>query len=432
MHKIKNQKSFYINKKLILLVFCFGLLFLGRQSFASVSDEKEDILKEQESLEEKKQRLKVMIDVTKSKQSTLSNQLKLMNLQIDSFGNDLQITKEKIAENELALEILDQEVDKYKKEVDQKKKELAAMLRLFYQTEKNISLAFLAQNSDVSEVLSQSQYIDQASAKINKVILTTKQESDSLEEKKKEVEQKNQELTDNKETFEEKVEYLESEEKNKQTLLKETMGQEAEYKKLLSRVEEQMKELIGDLNALSSDTRDDLDQIKSSSSKPTSGLASTKWYYAQDDKKWGYKRIGLSSTLMKDYGCAVTTVAMVLTQHGEKITPGSLSSKPIFARDLIVWPDSWNGVELDSTTWHGNIDWKEIDKSIDKDNPVIVFIRSSSGAGHYVVIHGKDKKGKYVVHDPLFGSNIYLDTSRKLVGRIYNSSTTVDQMIIYK
>ncbi len=425
MKKTKNNNNLRINKKIAFVCFLFLFLLVNRVYAESTE-------KKIETLEEKKQRLQVMIDMAKNRQGTLNNQLKLMNLQIDSFGNDLQITKEKIEENEIALEVLDKEVDIYREEVTQKKKELAAMLRLFYQTEKNISLSFMAQNSDVSSILNQSQYIDQASAKINKVIQLTKKESEELEVRQKEIEEKNIELKEYKETFEEKMEYLEGEEKNKTLLLKETMGQELEYKKLLSRVEEQMKELIGDLDALSSDTRDDLDKIKNSASKPTSGLASTKWYYAQDDKNWGYKRIGLSSTLMKDYGCAVTAIAMVFTQHGEKITPGSLSGKPIFARDLIVWPDSWGDIDLDSTTWHGNIDWKEVDKSIEKGNPVVVFIRSGSGAGHYVVVHGKDKKDKYVVHDPLFGSNIYLDTSRKLVGRIYNSSTTVDQMIIYK
>jgi peptidoglycan hydrolase CwlO-like protein len=425
MNKKKIKKSFKVNK-IFIFIFCVGVFFFANQACASVAEKKI------ETLEEKKERLKVMIDVTKNKQSSLSNQIQLMNLQINNFENDLAITKKKIEENEGALEMLDIEVDKYRKVVDEQKKELASMLRLFYRTEKNVALSFMAENSDVSMVLSQSQYIDQASAKINKAILTTKKESDVLEDKKKQVEEKNQELQDYKETFEEKVEYLEDEEQSKKFLLKETAGQETQYKQLLSRVEEQMKELIGNLDDLSVDTRSDLTAIKNSASKPTSGLASTKWYYAQDDKAWGNKRIGLSNTLMKDYGCAVTTVAMVLTQHGERITPGSLSGKPIFARDLIMWPGSWGDVELDSTTWHGNIDWKEIDKSIENDKPVIVFIRSGSGAGHYVVVHGKDKKGDYVVHDPLFGSNIYLNTSRKLVGRIYNSSTTVDQMIVYK
>ncbi len=422
-NKITNIST---TNKIAILFFCLSLFFQTTNVKASVAEKK------YQTLEEKATRYETLIDLKQRKNKTLNNQLKMMDLQISSFENDLELTKSKIEENEKELGLLEIAVDESIKEVNEKKVELADMLRFFYQTEKNISISFMAQNADVSSVLNKSQYIDQASNKIKKVIIDVKQKKDELEIKQSKATEKNNELKEHRKTFEEKVEYLENEEQNKKQLLEKTEGQEAQYKKLLTRVETQMKELIGDLDALSADTRSDLDKIKKSASKPSSGLASTKWYYAQDDKKWGHKRIGLSNTLLKDYGCAVTAVSMVLTYHDEDITPGKLSSKPIFARDLIVWPKSWDDVELNSTTWHGNISWKTIDKSLAKKRPVIVFIRSRTGAGHYVVIHGKDKKDKYVVHDPLFGANIYLDTSRKLVGRIYNSSTTVDQMIIYK
>ena len=425
MDKIKNKNSL-TKSKVATLIFCSLFLWIGSSANASVAE------KRYETLEDRKKNYELQILYKQKQGTTLGNQLKMMDLQIDSFKNDLEITKEKIAKNEKELGLLDQEVDIYQKGLDERRKELAAMLRFFYQAEKNITMSFLAQDSDVSAVLNQSQYIDQASGKIDEIIIDTQKSKESLETKKGEVEKKNEELKEHQETFEERVEYLEGEEQSKKVLLQKTQGQEAQYKKLLTRVEQQMQELIGDLDELSAEVRSDLEKIKKSASKPTSGTASKKWYYAQNDSKWGNKRIGLSNTLMKDYGCAVTAVSMVMTYHKEKITPGSLSGKQIFARDLIVWPASWGDVELDSTTWHGNIDWKEINKSIDKDRPVIVFIRSRTGAGHYVVVHGRDKKGKFVVHDPLFGANIYLDTSRKLVGRIYNSSTTIDQMIIYK
>ncbi len=190
--------------------------------------------------------------------------------------------------------------------------------------------------------------------------------------------------------------------------------------------------MIGDIDALSSEKKRELEEIKAKAPRPKSNLASTKWYYSQKDKRWAYNRIGLSSSLMKDYGCAVTSLAMVFTYHGEKITPGKLAAKPIFYRDLIVWPSYWGDLKLVSSTAHGSISWKTIDKAIKKDKVVIVFVKALSGKGHYVVIHGKDKKD-YIVHDPLFGDNIYLETTRKLVAAIYNQkSTVVDQMIIYE
>jgi len=82
---------------------------------------------------------------------------------------------------------------------------------------------------------------------------------------------------------------------------------------------------------------------------------------------------------------------------------------------------------------HGNIDWLIIDAQIAKGNPVIVYIGKTKGSGgHYVVIHHKASDGQYIVHDPYFGPNIFLNTTRALVGAMgVDSSTTTNQMIIY-
>ena len=135
---------------------------------------------------------------------------------------------------------------------------------------------------------------------------------------------------------------------------------------------------------------------------------------------------------MKDYGCAVSSLAMVFTYHDEDITPGKLSGQPIFYQDLIVWPENWKDLKLTSSKAHSGVDWNRVKKELKDKNPVIVFVRASGGAGHYVVIHGRDSNGEYVVHDPYFGPNIYLKTTQKLVGSIYNSSTIIDQMLIYE
>ena len=68
----------------------------------------------------------------------------------------------------------------------------------------------------------------------------------------------------------------------------------------------------------------------------------------------------------------------------------------------------------------------------DDDLPVIVFIKGSGSKGHYVVIHGyDDKNDDFVVHDPYWGSNLLLGTSKKIVKSIYGSAS-IDQMIVYK
>ncbi len=386
---------------------------------------------ELEKLERKSTEYQQIINQKQQQQTTLENQLKLMDVQVDRFGNEVDIVKQDIERYKSEIEQTQQQLEAATKEYEEVRARLEESIRLYDQIDQEFALEYLTSDGDLSLVLNQSEYLDQTAQRVAQVLNETEAQKQKLEEKKNDYDNKRADLEKREAELGEQIFYLNNEKMTKNVLLDQTEGEEAKYKKLLSRVEKQKKELLGDIDSLSSEKRGELDKILAKAPKPKSGLASTSWYYAQDDKKWAYKRIGLSSSLMKDYGCAVTALAMVFTHYGEKISPGKLASQPIFYRDLIVWPSTWKGVDLNSSINHGNIDWSRVKKEVKKDRPVIVFVRSRTGAGHYVVVHGRDKKGKYVVHDPLFGANIYLDTTEKLVGAIFDTSTTVDQMIIY-
>ena len=205
---------------------------------------------------------------------------------------------------------------------------------------------------------------------------------------------------------------MESTENQKTNLLSQTQGEEVKYKQLLARVEAQKADLF-DFSAASN--AGSLSDSVNSYAKPSDNLASTSWYFSQKDSRWGNNKIGNSNSLMKDYGCAVTALSMVLRKNGSSIDPGKMAKQKVFYYDLIKWPVTWEpSVSLISSISHGNINWSKIDAEIKKGNPVIVYIGRSRGGGHYVVVTGKDKKD-YIVHDPYFGPNLYLSTSKALV-----------------
>ena len=429
------------NIKLLLIV----LLLAGLSSSSVFVDSKRVVLArsdEEEELEEKEEELetleqkadnyKRMIDLKQQQKMTLQNQMSMMNLQIDNYENEIELTTDEIERNKSEIELIQRGIDQKNDELEKVMEELSEMLRLFNQIDQELAMEYLSAEGDISKVLNQSEYIDQTSQKAKEVLAVVKTKRSELEKQRGEYEGKNNELKSRESDLKEKVSYLGNEKMTKELLLTKTQGEEAKYQTLLERVEKQRRELIGDIEELSAEKREELDKILAKAPKPKDGLASTKWYYSQKDSKWGYKRIGLSSSLMKDYGCAVTSLAMVFTKHDEDISPGKLSSQPIFYRDLIVWPEKWKSLELISSKAHSGVNWSTVRKEIKRGHPVIVFVRSRTGAGHYVVVHGRDKKGKYVVHDPLFGPNIFLETTEDLVGSIYDSSTTIDQMLIYK
>lgn len=425
--KIKNIKFFLIAAGFFLAGYF--IFFAGAPLFAQ--NLSEDDQEELETLEEKAEKYKKMIELSRQQQTTLQNQLKLMQLQEDNFSNGVAMKEEEINKNKQEAENLENQISRIKGDMERNKNQLAEIIRAYNKIDQEITMEMLSNKSDLSDIFNRSAYLNQASSGVEKALEKIQEDKKLLDQEQAKLQEENDKLEQNKKELEEKVYYLNNEQQSKNIILEKTKGEEGKYKALLSRIEQQKMELLGGLDELSETQRGEIDDILKKAKKPKEGLASTKWYYAQDNPKWGNNRIGLSSSLLKDYGCAVTSLAMIFTYYNEGITPGKLASQPIFYQDLIVWPQYWKGIELTNGISHGGVDWNTVRKEIKNNHPVIVFVRASGGKGHYVVIHGRDDDGEYVVHDPLFGANIYLETTKKLVSAIYGSSTVVDQALIY-
>ncbi len=424
----KNKLHYLILPTLLLVLLVCGINFVHA---SVVNLEKINKTNDPEKLEKYKDKVKKQLKSTTQQKNILANQVKLYDLKVNTAERNLNNVQKEYERNQLELKRLEKELEKKDKEIKQLKEQLKKNLVIYQQNDDNFKIKILSSKNDITSLLNQSEYLRRLSEEINKKITTIKDDKKEIEVKKQKIEKSKERIEDNKKDLLRKKEILEQQKRIKKDFLIKTQGDENKYKALLAHIEEQKRKLFN-FSAVSSATKESVKEIKRNAKKPKSGLASTSWYYAQDDNKWGNKTIGFSKTLMKDYGCAVTALSMVFTKNGEKINPGKLAKKPLFYRDLIVWPNKWGKLHLTSGRNHGNINWKTIDKKLKKKIPVVVFIRSRSGAGHYVVIHHKDKKGKYVVHDPLFGANIYLETSKKLISSIYKSGVVIDQMIIYE
>ncbi len=421
----------YASKFSLVLGLVFVFIFSVPVLASTVNLDK--ILKadDPEKLDKYKDKVEKKLKTTTQQKNILSSQVKLYDLKVSRAERDLANIEKEYKRNESELKRLQKELSKKDEEMAYLKKQLRKTLIDYERNKEDFKIKLLSSDSDVTALMSKSEYLNKLSKQIKEKVATIKKEKDEIKEREEKIKTTKEEMLKNKKELKQQKESLESQKRIKNDFLQKTQGDENKYKELLSRIEEQKRKLMN-LSMVSTGTKQSINEIKKSAKKPKDGLASTSWYYAQDDSRWGNKTIGFSRSLLKDYGCAVTSLSMVFTKEDKKIKPDKLAKKPLFYQDLIVWPNSWGKLKLTSGRSHGNISWKTIDKKLKKKIPVIVFIKSRSGAGHYVVIHHKTKKGKYVVHDPLFGANIYLDTSKKLISAIYKSGVVIDQMIIYE
>lgn len=440
--KMKNKKYNHVFVVAILVAVAFIIYITkgvaGDESITNLTGEQQEEIESNEKkikqLEEKAEAYRKIIDLKQKQQTSLEGQVEIIESDVGRIQAEIDLSKEKLGTLNEQIGSLRVQIEEKEKIISSQKKLLADLVQVYYEYSQQSDASIIFILDSTSQFMGEEDRLVQTGDKIREMLNGIETAKVQLEDEKKSLESKKKEVTDLYVEQEEKNTELENTRSQKEYLLSQTRGEEDKYQDLLARVEQQKQQLLGDIDELYSANAAELNKLLDSLDKPKSGLTSTSWYYSQKDNRWGNKRIGQSNSLVKDYGCALTSVAMILTYYGESTNPGSLAGQSIYYWDLIVWPDG-SKVKLVKNTNHGGVSWSEIDRELDKGNPVIVFIRAkSSGAGHYVVIHHKSGSD-YVVHDPYFGSNIYLSSSIRLLEKLYGTSiskSNIDQMILYK
>ena len=438
---LKEQKK----KALSLLLITSFILAPFSSTKADMVEEIEDQIEEKsntiKTLENQAEEYKDIIKDLRIQEQSLENEIELFDAQIAQFEIEVKATQSEIEQTNLEISNLLLRIQINEGEIEKQKDILKGLLRQINDYDRESTLEILLKSEDFSEFYNQAEYVNVVGKKIKDVLDRLNFIKEDLEEKKKETEMKKVKLEElNKKILDQK-EIVDAQKDTKEVLLEETKGKEYKFQDLLFNVRNQRKTILGDINRLKREMQVEIAKIAAMAERPSENLASTSWYFSQNDPKWKDMTIGLSSSSVDDYGCAISSVAMVFKYYGIDIDPGRLSKQPIYYRDLIYWPDQWRFLDLIKKTGHKsggltNGDWNLIDREIASGHPVIVFIKAlGRGAGHYVVIHSKDAKG-YIVHDPVrwngqSGANIYLSTTQKYIGSIYKTNTVIDQMIVY-
>ena len=421
------------------VIIFFAILFLPLITQGDVVDDLNRKIQEQESkrieLERQAQEYQTVINQKQGEIKTLNNQVAIFNAKINKLQIEINISEEDIKQTKLEILQLEYGIGETEGDINSQKDNLASVIQTIAEFDRTSQMEMILASEDLSDFFNQINYLDNLQNGVKEKVddlkllkIKLNNDKESGEEKRERLEGFKNQLTNQKWS-------LASQRDSKESLLSYTKGEEGKYQQLLANIETQKKSLLGDINRLRQEKAAELARLKELQEKPPSQYwASLDWYYKQDDPLWAKTTIGISNSKLEDYGCAITSVAMVLTSHQNTITPGQLARASIFAWDLISWPTKWGNVSCTNCPPPHVLlfDWFKLDRELGAGYPVIVFIKASNtGAGHYVVIHHKTDDGRYVVHDPLFGANIYLESTQVYISNIYNTTTKLDQMIIY-
>jgi hypothetical protein len=136
-------------------------------------------------------------------------------------------------------------------------------------------------------------------------------------------------------------------------------------------------------------------------------------YLSQTDPQWKNDRLGFGdpSDTLGEYGCALTSIAMLVSGHGYSETPRSLNEKMKnaggFSGSYIVWgainkiyPQIKLKEQIDCENKDAPLD--KIDAALANGQPVVVRVDGSPVPGlqwHYVLVYGH-KDNDYAILDP--------------------------------
>ncbi len=223
----------------MFLFTIFYLLFSG-YSFAQTDEEKMADLKAQiQALEQQATQLKGTISQTQDQANTLKNQIVNLKNQIAALQAQISLTGKKITKTTIEINDTQNNIFDTQTKIDKQKRTIAQLLLFIDYRDRDSLLGIILKNNDLSDYFRQTQ----SALTVNKNLMSL---MDDLQNTENQLNQSKNTLVGKKNDLEslkqqqnaQKVS-LDQVTKDKGQLLKDTKGQEAQYQKMLTEVEQQ-------------------------------------------------------------------------------------------------------------------------------------------------------------------------------------------------
>lgn len=340
-------------------------------------------------LQNKIKDLESKVSDLQSQEKTLSSQISVMDNQMTLTEYRIDATKDQIGQLTSDINIASKKINNLEGSISDITKVLISRIVATYQVGTIQPLQILLSSGTVSDFLQRANYLRIAQAHDKKLIYDTEQARNDYQNQKDIFQQKKQQVLALQTQLEDYTKQLDQEKTDKQRLLSETQGSEANYQSLLARAQAQLAGFSrftasqGGASLLSGQTVCD------------------DWgcYYNQRDTQWGAVALNNTQYSIASDGCLMTAMAMVYTHYGHRsVTPLTINSNPgNFASYEPAWLNKT--ITADGTT--ASRISSQIDGELSSGRPVIVGISYDGGPypDHFVVLIS-GSNGSYNMNDP--------------------------------
>src|SRR3990170_2292438 len=375
--------------KFLLRIALFSILFFyfltfrsiptnaGCTDYFSCTKEIERVKKEISSLDGLENTLANQI-------AYLDNQIYLTELEIQAKEEEIKVLSGDIGDLSTRLERIGNFLD-YQEEI------FANRARLAYASDQLSSFDIVLGAENLDDALRRIKYLHvledqdvQALGEMRDTRTSFNDQKKTLVNKKSDEEKLRKELN-------QKEDSLAQQKISKQNLLVVTRNDEQTYQRLLKEAQSQLEAIRRAVN------------LRGGSTPLYNQTRCNSWgcYYNQRDARWFYTAMGYSRLATGEYGCLVTSMAMVASHYGKNINPGDISSTPSAFFSNTAWLNysfTVRGVYMSRMERYSGLNRKVIDRELASGRPVVVAVMNF---GHYVVIKGKSGS-QYIMNDPWY------------------------------
>lgn len=357
-------------KKNLFSIFCALIIFssaivLVRAQSCSSADE-----------------CQTLIDQYAQQLNLLQGQANTLKNQIAQFNAQINLTTLKIAQTQSQIDLLGGRIDQLEVSLNDLTKAFSSRAVETYKLSRfENNFFFILSASDINDAVSRFHYLSRIEEE-DRSLLTKLTEAQTTYQSEKQDQETLQSQLKGQQVK------LNTQKIAKNNLLSATQNDEAKYQSLLSQAIAQKNAFLsyvtsqGGASILSNQTIHD----------------AWGYYYNQRDSQWGNSFMGASHLTMADYGCLVTSVAMMSSHFGHDIKPIDIANTPsaFFSPNpdtaLLYWQFTVNGVGVNLSSHPKS----QLD-SLLSSGPVIVGLYS--GPDHYIVLKS-GSGGNYIMNDP--------------------------------
>lgn len=234
---------------LVLVVSC--LLAANNLASAQSDDERISQLRQQiERLEKEAEQYRGNVASEQAKAKSLQSEINILNNQIKKLQTQISITSKNIDKTSVELEGLEENIFDTRQKINYKKDTIGQLVLDIYKQDNENLLLVLLKNPNISNFFIKSQIIANLSTTLLGLISELKEEKQELETHKSESEIKKQELELLNQKQKQQNNSLGQTKIGKNQLLTQTKGQEAQYQKLLTEVEQKKSLFFTELKEL--------------------------------------------------------------------------------------------------------------------------------------------------------------------------------------